>query len=427
MQLRVNFQEEKDMTDTRMINADAKQYIEAHWEECIRSNHKDCGTLIGVPYPYIVPAVGHFDELFYWDTYFTNKGLELSDRWQQAKYNVDNMLYLTDRYGYMPNGNRTYYLNRSQPPFLSLMVKDIYEHFQDPVWLKSAYEVLEKEYAFWMSKRICPLGLNIYGGKRAEELSEEARELTERIGEVPGVGEHALGEHFLACAESGWDFNGRWNIEAVNFIPVDLNALLYQMEKTMEYFSAELGIPSKIWRERAEKRKCLMEQYLRTEKGIYTDYNYVTGRYSDLFSAASYYPLFAGLVSSDDAQVAVDELRRLEAAYGIAAAEKKEGAGSSRSYQWGYPNGWPCVQYIVYMGLDRYGFRNEAKRIAGKYIAVVDINYRETGKLWEKYNVVEGNICVKDEYKMPPMMGWSAGVYLAAQDYLRSCDEEIMC
>ena len=107
------------------MTEEIKKYIEDKWDECIKENREDNGTLIGMPYPYTVPAVGHFDEMYYWDTYFTNKGLECSGRFAQAKNNTDNMLYMVNRYGYMPNGNRTYYLKSSQPPFLSIMVRDV--------------------------------------------------------------------------------------------------------------------------------------------------------------------------------------------------------------------------------------------------------------------------------------------------------------
>ena len=115
------------------------QFISSHWDDCIKENMKDNGTLIGLPYPYTVPAVGHFDEMYYWDTYFTNKGLEIEGRFAQAKNNTDNMLYLVNRFGYMPNGNRTYYLKNSQPPFLSIMVGDVYRHYNDKAWLTGAF------------------------------------------------------------------------------------------------------------------------------------------------------------------------------------------------------------------------------------------------------------------------------------------------
>lgn len=139
-----------------------KEYISSHWSECTRENMHDDGTLIGLPYPYCVPAAGHFDELYYWDTYFTNIGLILDGKAMLAKNNTDNMLYMVNKYGYYPNGNRTFFLDRSQPPFLSVMVRDIYKYYNDKVWLSSAYETLKKEYDFWNTKRILPTGLNFY-------------------------------------------------------------------------------------------------------------------------------------------------------------------------------------------------------------------------------------------------------------------------
>lgn len=126
-----------------------KTYIENNWNRTIKYNPVDDGTLIGLPYPYSVPAVGYFDEMYYWDTFFTNKGLAISGKMEQVRNNTDNMLYLVERYGFMPNGNRTEYLTRSQPPFLSFMVRDVFEYYKDMEWLAEAYDILEKEYTFW--------------------------------------------------------------------------------------------------------------------------------------------------------------------------------------------------------------------------------------------------------------------------------------
>ena len=139
-----------------------KEFISKNIDLCVRENKEDKDTLIGLPFPYTVPSVGHFDELYYWDTYFFNKGLQICGRMELAKNNVDNMLWIVKKYGLMPNGNRTFFLNRSQPPFLSMMVYDVYEYYKDEVWLSEAFKTLETEYEFWMNKRISPIGLNHY-------------------------------------------------------------------------------------------------------------------------------------------------------------------------------------------------------------------------------------------------------------------------
>ena len=137
------------------------EYIKKSWDSCVRSVPENDGTLIGLPYPYLVPSPKeNLQEMYYWDTYFTCKGLFRTGRAELAKHCTDDMLFLVDKYGFMPNGNRTYYLSQSQPPVLSMMVLDVYQHFGDKEWLKSAYEILKKEYHFWMEQRVTPTGLN---------------------------------------------------------------------------------------------------------------------------------------------------------------------------------------------------------------------------------------------------------------------------
>ncbi len=393
------------------------EYINAHWDECIKTNTEDNGTLIGVPYPYTVPAVGQFNELYYWDTYFTNKGLELSGRWQQAKNNTDDMLFLVKRFGFMPNGNRTWYLNNSQPPFLSLMVRDVFDHCKDTEWLSEAYDALKIEYAFWMEKRITKIGLNQYNPVVFDDETDKlAADFKNRVGYVPFDDKTKLAHNFRITAESGWDANPRWGFDAQSFVQVDLNSLLYMLEKNMEYFAQILeNGEEKLWKERAEHRQTLMKRYMSDDQGLLFDYNFETGERGKVFSVASYYPMFAGLLSDCEAKALADALTRLEYDYGIAACEKNDVPGR---YQWNFPNGWPCLQYIMIEAMRKYGFKEEAQRIAQKYTQTIEAIFAETQNLWEKYNVEKGNIEVTDEYEMPVMMGWSAGTYLAAKAFL---------
>ncbi len=401
------------------MSHNVKQYIEQNWDLCIKVHTEDEGTLVGLPYPYTVPAVGHFDEMYYWDTYFTNKGLEISGRFEQAKHNVDNMLYLVKRYGFMPNGNRTHYLKRSQPPFLSLMVRDIFEYNQDKTWLADAYEILKTEYDFWTVRRATPIGLSRYTGDSEFNAQSEAAYFTSRVDYDFDISDEQKAMHLLTACESGWDINPRWEVEGYHYAPVDLNSLLYLFETNMAFFATELGLYGD-WQEKAAKRQELMTQYMENEEGLLLDYQFVTGEKSKIFSAASFYAMFAGVASASQAEALVNNLYRLEADYGVLTCEKNDYPGS---YQWDYPNGWACLQYIAIMGLDRYGYQKEAKRIAEKYVKLVEKVFLETGNLWEKYNVVEGNINVVNEYELPPMMGWSAGVYLSASRYLENAED----
>ena len=402
-------------------------YIASHWDECVREIRKDQGETIGLPYPYAIPAVGHFEELFYWDTYFLNKGLELSGRRLLAKCNVDNMLYLVNKYGYMQNANKTYYLRNqvSQPPFLSEMVRDVYNYYQDTVWLFGAYHILEKEYQFWMTERLSANGLNFYSGKLAdpESTSQIAASFRERVGNVDGLSEEDAALHSICCWESGWDMSPRWNFHGSDYNTVDQNSLMYLFEKNMEYFASELeNGEENVWCERAKTRKKLMERYLSVSDGAWMDYNYKTGKHSEIFSCASLYPLFAKLAEPEYAQRMAENLNRLECRYGLSACEKNDAPGV---YQWNYPNGWACQQYLAVVGFQNYGMTEIALRLARKYTELVEKCFDETENLWEKYNVVEGNvnICQEGTGKMPAMMGWSAGTYLAMKQLITEFEE----
>lgn len=353
--------------------------------------------------------------MYYWDVYFTNVGLIKSGRLQQAKNNVDNMCYLINKFGFMPNGNRTYYLSRSQPPFLSQMVRCIYEKTKDTQWLNSCYRALEKEYEFWENERQTPCGLNrYYASFNREELMSFCGLLCKRLGiEKPadeGTAE-CYGKAMYSFAESGWDCNSRMGLDCYNYAWVDLNALLFGIEKDMEFFSAELknGCEA-IWAEKAENRRSLMTRLLWNEgSGAFTDYNFETGKQADLISAAQFYPLFSGVATKKQAERTVELLSAIEADFGVACCEKRE---DLYGLQWDYPNGWACLQYVVVHGLLRYGYRKEALRIAEKYKRLVENAFKATGKLWEKYDVTTGGVSHNKEYKTPAMMGWTAGVYI---------------
>lgn len=375
-------------------------------------------TLIGLPYPYTVPAVGHFNELYYWDTYFTNVGLIKCGRAQLAKNNTDDMLYLVDKFGFMPNGNTNYFLSRSQPPFLSAMVKDVYDYYKDKVWLFGAYATLTKEYKFWVENRTDSVGLSTYCGKlEGKDIEGFAKEVQKRTGvDLSDYDVLEVAKHSIGCCESGWDMNPRWEFDGQNYYHIDLNSLLYLLEKNMEFFATELENGEQdIWKQRKEKRAELINKYMVNDEGLFLDYNYKTNKFSSIFSMASMYPMYAGLATKEQADTLVKNLHRIEADYGMLVCEKNDAPGT---YQWDYPNGWACHQYLAVVALLNYGYVDDAKRIAKKYISLVDKTFEETNNLWEKYNVIEGNVNVSDEYKMPAMMGWSAGVYLALQEII---------
>lgn len=404
------------------LNTKINNYISETLEKCIRYSPEDDGNLIGIPYPYTVPSTESFNELYYWDSYFTNLGLIRIGKAYLAKNNTDNMLYLADKLGKMPNGNRTYFLNRSQPPFLSEMVRDVYDFYKDNVWLCGAYYALKKEYDFWDTKRKSDMGLNRYDSEyTSETLTEYKNMFIQRVKGFKDDGETNIGRHCLATAESGWDMNPRFDYEAYNYAAIDLNSLLFGFEKNMAYFAEILNNgETDIWNKRSEKRLALMNKYMINADGLFTDYNYAKNSLSGVFSTASYYPMFNRAADTQQAEALVKNLYRLEDTYGISTCERRDG---SVKYQWDYPNGWACQQYIVIKALENYGYTDDAVRIAKKYTSLVENVFEQTGNFWEKYNVAEGNVNVSNEYKMPTMLGWSAGVYIYAKEFLqKTCD-----
>lgn len=410
---------------SRQDVCDVCNYISASWERTVRENVKDQGSLIGVPYKYTVPSPeGMFQEMYYWDTFFTNEGLILEGRTDLAKCNTDNMLYLVGRFGCMLNGTRTWFIGRTQPPYLSMMIRRIYEETGDKEWLLGAYAALLKEYEFWQTTHMTPCGLNRYGGDFPDALSEEMAVIgAERTGmDISGISAEdrlKLGYDFAAEAESGWDFNPRFENRCGDFCPLDLNANLYGYECNFAFFSEELGLGDEDrWNRAAEQRKALIYKFCGPDSdGMFYDYDYVGKCTSKVVSGAVFSLLFNGLVSERDGRkLAKAALQKLEYGHGISVCE----AGDYQwNYQWSYPNAWAPITYLAIVGLDRYGLERQARRIASKYVSSIISIYGQTGKLWEKYNVVKGDIDVNNEYEMPEMLGWTAGVFVYSADYLQ--------
>ena len=413
---------------------DVRMFIREYIGHTVKECKKDTLGHIALPKPYSVPSLnGAFEkDMYYWDTYFTNIALISDSDFTQARNNVDNILFLIDRYGFMPNGSNVMYLNRSQPPFASMMVRDIYEINKDKKWLASACRTLEKEYDFWMKQRITPTGLNRYSNHATkEELISFYEYMKSRFPDLPILTDSVeilkQASHFLAEAESGWDFTPRFSSRCEDFNPVDLNANLYLYEKNFDYFYKELNRKdSDKWIEAADKRKKLLDKYcLNPQDGCFYDYDFVNKRLSPVCSSAMFNLLWSGALTRSQAAKAVGNLQRLEYPCGVAACERGR---RERAYQWDYPNAWASFNVMAIAGLDNYGFKEEARRIARKYVDSIVGIYRSTGNLWEKFNAEHGNLEVNNEYEMPPFMGWTAGAFIFASDYLdRTAPADTVC
>lgn len=392
------------------------EFIAKNFKDTIRYNPDDEGNLIGLPYPYTTPCANEgFTEMYYWDTYFTNAGLIAEGNVQQAKNNADNVRFLIHKYGFMPNGNRTFYLGNTQPPFYYKMVEDIFEKTGDKAWLKESYDALVKEYGYWQTNRTAPNGLNVYGPHKdyTKEYIEEKYDYFKyryRGFEAKNEEEKSACAHtIVTMCESGWDCCTRFENAGEYYNPVDLNSLLYGLENSMEKFSKILeNGEAALWSERAARRKeKMLEIMFDNKRGIFLDWNYKEERFSPVVSAASLYPLFVKL--DDTPEKAIGVLKNeLFIKYGVSACVPGE---YDYSLQWDYPNVWAPLQYIAYAACKNYGFDSLAERVAETYIKLLDENFAQTGNLWEKYDGLTGKVANAD-YNAPKMMGWTAGVYM---------------
>ncbi len=403
-----------------MKNA-VKQYIADHWDMTVRSvdpnNHDD--NIIVLPRPYTVPCMSDsFQELYYWDTYFTNRGLLVSGREDLARDNLIDFMYMINTYGLIPNGSRTYYLNRSQPAFFGMMVRDYYKSTGDKEFLADAYRALVKEYDFWMTghggMRCAPNGLNCYSAHPEDtpagegEFAGYVHMYQARTGRTLEGDVKINGRHVMAEAESGWDFNPRFHGRCHDHNPVDLNSLLWFDESFLAECERILGIgDGAAWDEKAASRKEKMVALMRDERGVFFDYDYANATRGDVVSCAAFYPAFVGMITDDRG---MDQLlEKLELAYGLQSAEPS----NEGNFQWGACNGWAALQLVAVEALEGCGRKDDANRIAEKYIGLVERTFADTHAIWEKYNIITGDHNAVGEYDTPEMMGWSAGVYLA--------------
>ena len=390
------------------------EFIDKNFPLSVLENIGDLENRFGLPFPYTVPSPGDiFDCMFYWDTHFTNVGLIKSGNIQQAIYNTDNIRHMIQRFGYMPNGTKQHFLEKSQPPVYYRMVWDIYDVTKDDLWLDSHYDSIAKEYDYWMTHRLAPNGLNYYGNTKIS-TSQEADGLYEywktRIPGLDAVSKTQAVNVGSTMGESGWDCCYRFELQGPYYNPVDLNTLLYGLETAMARFSNILGKGEEfLWDERAASRKEKMDMWLFSkEKGFYLDWDYQNQRHSPVVSVASLFPLYLGLAHDPDAVMAVLQ-NDLLLPFGVTCTAK---SGYNYDMQWEYPNVWAPLQYVAYMACRNAGKPDLADEIAKRYKNLLEQNFSKTGKLWEKYNGITGEV-VNAEYNAPPMMGWTAGVYLA--------------
>ncbi|MDP9042293.1 MAG: alpha,alpha-trehalase TreF [Bacteroidota bacterium] len=416
---------------------DVITHIKKLWAVLKRNPDKEVegSSLLPLPNPYIVPG-GRFREVYYWDSYFTMLGLKESGETKTIRDMVNNFGFLIQTYGHIPNGNRTYYLGRSQPPFFSCMVEllagiqgdSIYQHF---------LPVLEMEYAFWMDgadklkagdayRRVVRMKngdlLNRYWDDSMVPRQESWREdyLTAEKSERNKI---EMYKHLRASAESGIDFSSRWfldnrkitTIQTTDVLPVDLNSLMYHLEWTIARARQINGddAGARLFREKAKLRSRLIDKYFWNEKMSYfTDYQFKTLSQLKNITPAGLYP-FCFINEKPDYM----SLLGKKVAGVLESRLLKDGGFVTTEYntgeQWDAPNGWAPLEWMMIWGLDRCGQKNLAALAAKRWIKLNIHVYKNTGKLMEKYNVTDVNKeAGGGEYGGQDGFGWTNGVLL---------------
>jgi alpha,alpha-trehalase len=398
--------------------------------------------LLYLPHPYVVPG-GRFNEMYGWDSYFIVLGLLDDGEVELARNMVDNHIYEVEHYGAVLNANRTYYLTRSQPPFLSGMVLAVYRATHNRDWLAAALPALEKYHRFWtspphltsetglsryMDRGVGPAPEVLKGEKDAQGQTHYDRvrayfraraQSGESHGRAYDAAHDRLTDTFFVAdrsmRESGFDPTNRFGpfgSEILDLNPVCLNSLLFRMEEEMAQIAQALGRADDAapWRARAEQRRERMNRLLWDEAaGLYFDYDFVAKRRHPYPFATTFLPLWAGIATPHQAARVVKNLPLFERAGGLQTSPTVTGN------QWDAPYGWAPLELFAVRGLQRYGHHAEADRIARKFASLIARQFAERGAIYEKYDVVsrKSRVDVKFGYTTNEIgFGWTNAAYL---------------
>lgn len=421
-----------DVNNEEFSFATIEEHINHLWNVLTKYPGNEDGTLIPLPEKFVVPG-GRFREIFYWDSYFTMLGLRVAKRVDLIESMVNNFAYLIDEFGFIPNGNRTYFLTRSQPPFFSLMVELLSEEKGEEIFIKYLPQ-LEKEYKFWMSgseilneekiseRRVArmPDGevLNRYWDELNVARPEGYINDWETFKKSGGKNKNIF-RHIRAAAESGWDFSARWFADAMHIqtictcdiVPVDLNCLLLNLEKVLEkaYSLKNDFSTARNYYKKSVNRQEAIQKYLWVEdEKIFADYNIVSQKSAEVMNTGMVYPLVFKIANDEQAACIKDHLEKKFLQVG--------GVLSTLIYsgeQWDAPNGWAPLQWMAYKAMKEYGFDELAKNIANCWLKNVESVFAKKRRLTEKYNViVEVSNAEGGEYPNQDGFGWTNGVYL---------------
>lgn len=439
-----NFRKQTLLATEFKDSSDIDTHINMLWDYLTRHSNDEGskGTLIPLKKNYVVPG-GRFQEIYYWDSYFTMLGLLADYKVDLAEDMTDNFAELIREIGFIPNGNRTYYLGRSQPPFFSYMVEALAEKQHNKNILVHYLPEMLIEYSFWMRgsdkltnirKQIercvkMPNGVVLnryydeYDTPREEMYRNDLETGKNLLKRFPHTDIHSLYRNLRAGAESGWDFSSRWlkndtdlsTISTTDFVTVDLNCLIYHLEQTIAKAAMLKGNKGEaiLFNNKARKRSEAIVKYMWDEnKGAFYDWNWRISSRSDRLTAATCFPLFAGIANHHQAKATTEMIvKNLLKQGGIVTTTVFSGQ------QWDAPNGWAPLQWVTYKAFLNYSMKNEAEALKRRWMNMVENVYEHTHKLLEKYNVITLSDTGGGEYKNQDGFGWTNGVYRAMKTY----------
>ncbi len=376
--------------------------IQAWWDEDLHSAGEDdvrndpMGTLLFLPHPYSSAAGKNaaFPEMYCWDTYFINLGLLKHGRLDIVRHHILNQLFQVERYGFVPNGNRSFYLTRSQPPMLGDSVHCYLEASNDLELAERAYQPLITEYdTFW---------------------NTAPRRTTTGLATNSDSGDPNRRPELAAEAETGRDFTAIYGGDVRRCVPLHINSALVRYAEGIADVARRLGRPAdcEYWKQCAEERARKMRSLCWSEQwSSYVQYDWTTQTQLPYLSLCAFWVMWAGVATPDQARQLVGGLDRFLRPHGLSFTDQVY-ASPHPEYdwlQWGAPSGWPPEQMIVVEALDRYGFHQQAREVAIRYLAAQLSLYDQTGQLWEKLNVNTGDTELPHErYEVPPFHGWSS-------------------
>ena len=437
--------------------------------------------LLYLPNPYVVPG-GFFNEMYGWDSYFIILGLLQDKQVDVARGMVDNFLFEIEHYGTVLNANRTYFLSRSQPPFLTSMIMGVHEAnkkngVDDKAWLARAYPIAAHDYEFWATGKHLAgnTGLSRYfdfgegpGPEITDPKDSYYLDVAKHLAANPQLkqdylvpaaqsktpatwprftlamcrgtakdqkcgkpAEYAFTEDYYkgdrSDRESGFDITFRFGPFAGSthhFAAVGLNSLLYKYEQDMIELAKLTGHKEDVakWQKRSEGRKAAVDKYLWDAKsGMYFDYDTVKNARTSYNYATTFYPLWAGMASKEQAKAVAANLKKLERPHGLSTSDVESGV------QWDLPYGWAPLQLLAAEGLRRYGFAEDANRLSVEWLQTIMTNFKKDGTIREKYNVVTGSSEFKATagYQANVVgFGWTNGVFLELLSKLPESDKQ---